>query len=184
MPILYGCGKSTLTRTRYFGNIAIIDPDDAIALHQSDDQRIQTQARIALTLRREALESGQTHLIETTLSGKGIFRHVESARKKEYLISLHYICLESVEIALARIRNRVKLGGHDVKQEDVVRRFVRSYDNLPIMIAQSDEACLYDNSDPDQPLQRIAKLKHETWWNELPSWAVKAMQKSNQINQH
>ncbi|MCY4051092.1 MAG: hypothetical protein OXF60_06345 [Gammaproteobacteria bacterium] len=85
---------------------------------------------------------------------------------------------------LARIRNRVKFGGHDVKQEDVMRRFRRSYDNLPIMIAKSDEVCLYDNSDPDLPLQRIAKLKNGTWWSELPSWAVKAIQKSNQFNQH
>lgn len=188
MPTLHviagpnGCGKSTLTRTKYFGNTLIIDPD-AIARRQSDDYAVQSPARVALMQRRAVLESCQTHLIETTLSGKGVFRHVESARKKGYTVSLHYIFLESPDVALDRIRNRVKLGGHHVEKEDVKRRFERSYKHLPIMIAQSDEVCLYDNSDSDQPLQIIAKFKYGSWWNEIPDWAVKAIKQSKELDQ-
>ena len=189
MPILYviagpnGCGKSTLTRTKYFGNTLIIDPD-AIARHQSDNYDIQASARIALTQRHVALGSCQTHLIETTLSGKRIFRYVESARKKGYMISQHYVFLESSDVALDRIRNRVKLGGHNVQQEDVKRRFQRSYNNLPTMIAQSDEICLYDNSDSNQPFRVILKFKDGNWWNEIPDWAVKAIQQSQEFSQN
>ena len=101
--------------------------------------------------RRVVITSGLVAAVETTLAGHGALRLMEAAREAGYRIELHYICLRSPEIALDRIRNRVALGGHDVPQPDVVRRFGRSLARLPAAIERSDETRLYDNSDPDQP---------------------------------
>lgn len=71
MPILHvvagpnGCGKSTLTRMNGFGGIDVIDPDEIARGMVSGSPR--QAARGALHRRRDALNSGRTHLVETTL---------------------------------------------------------------------------------------------------------------------
>ena len=87
--------------------------------------------REALRRRRDALGAGRSHLVETTLAGSGILRHMTAARREGYRIVLHYVSVVSPDRALDRIRNRVALGGHDIPEADVRRRFVRSHANLP-----------------------------------------------------
>ena len=83
----------------------------------------------------------------------------------------------SPDQALDRIRNRVALGGHDVPEADARRRFARSHANLPAAIARTDEAMLYDNTDPDRPHREVAILKDGAWWvaGAVPGWAVEAL---------
>ena len=181
MPTLFvvagpnGCGKSTLTRTNWFRGVDVIDPD-AIARNMTPGTPAQA-AREALRQRRAALRAGRTHLVETTLAGFGVLRLMEAARTAGYRIELHYVCLDSPDQALYRIRNRVALGGHDVPEPDVRRRFARSLAHLPAGIARSDEARLYDNTDPDRPHREIALLMGANWWTaeRLPGWVTAAL---------
>lgn len=170
-----GCGKSTLTRTKWFRGIEVIDPD-AIARGAVGDSLSQA-GREAVRRRRKALAAGRTHLLETTLAGNGVLRLMEDARQAGYWIELHYICMHSTGQTLDRIRNRVAQGGHDVPEPDVRRRFGRSLVNLPIAIARSDEAYLYDNSEPDRPHREVAILVADRWWTDrdLPDWAATAV---------
>ena len=180
MPTLYvvagpnGCGKSTLTRTVWRGELEIIDPD-AIA-RSLPDCPVQA-AREAVRRRQAALRAGRMHLLETTLAGSGVLRHMGSARMARYRIELHYVCLESPDLALRRIRNRVALGGHDVPEPDARRRFARSLVNLPAAIALADAVRLYDNTDHDRPHREIAVLAEASWWTaeQLPTWAAAAI---------
>ena len=181
MPTLYvvagpnGCGKSTLTRTTLFGAIDVIDPDaifrDLVADHPGQ------AAREALRRRRVAVRTGRTHLVETTLSGSGILHHMETARQKGYRVVLHYVSLDTVEQALDRIRNRVALGGHDIPETDVRRRFMRSHANLPVAVVRADEVFLYDNVDPDRPHREIAIFRQGSWLTvvDMPDWTATAV---------
>jgi predicted ABC-type ATPase len=63
-----GCGKSTLTRAVWRGELEIIDPD-AIALGLPGSSG--RAAREAVRRRRASLRAGRTHLLETTLAGSG-----------------------------------------------------------------------------------------------------------------
>ena len=181
MPTLFvvagpnGCGKSSLTRTTWFTGVEVIDPD-AIARTMTPGAPAQA-AREALRQRRAALRSGRTHLVETTLAGFGVLRLMEAAKSAGYRIELHYVCMNSPDQALYRIRNRVALGGHDVPEPDVRRRFARSLAHLPAAIARSDEARLYDNTDPDRPHCEVAILMGATRWTgeRLPGWAAAAL---------
>ena len=76
-----------------------------------------------------------------------------------------------------RIRNRVALGGHDVPEPDVRRRFARLKANLPSAIALADAARLYDNTDHDRPHREVAVLAGAAWWTaeRLPGWAAAAI---------
>ena len=100
-----------------------------------------------------------------------------AARAVGFSVELHYVCVESPDLALDRIQTRVASGGHNVPEADARRRFVRSLDNLPIAIARSDVARLYDNTDPVHPHQEVAAMSGGTWWTakHLPGWAKTAI---------
>ncbi len=165
-----GCGKSTLTRTRWFHGVEVIDPD-AIA------DAPGPAGREALRRRRAAIQEGRTLAVETTLAGSGPLRLMETARGAGYRIVLHYVCVDSPDQSLDRIRNRVALGGHDVPEPDVRRRFARSLANLPDAIVRADQVLLYDNTDPGLPHREVAILTADRWWTAevLPDWAAAAL---------
>ena len=181
MPTLHvvagpnGCGKSTLTRTTWFRGVEVVDPDmltrDMTAGYPA------WAAREALQRRQAALAAGRTLALETTLAGAGVLRFMEVARQAGHWIVLHFISVNSAEQALLRIRNRVALGGHDVPEADVRRRFARSHANLPVAIMRADEAVLYDNTDPAVPHREVALLREGAWWSgeRLPIWAAAAI---------
>ena len=170
-----GCGKSTLTRMSGFSGLDIIDPD-AIARDMAAGNAAPA-AREALRRRRAALRTGRTYLVETTLAGSGILRHMAAARSDGYRIILHFVSVDSSGQALDRIRNRVALGGHDVPEADARRRFARSHANLPAAITQSDVTLLYDNTALDRPHREVAIRRNGTWWiaEVIPDWAAAAI---------
>ena len=74
----------------------------------------------------------------------------------------------------------VKLGGHDVPEADVRRRFARSHANLPAAIVRADLTVLYDNADPDRPRRGVAIFGDGTRWitRDVPGWAEAALGKA------
>ncbi|MFH1248109.1 MAG: zeta toxin family protein [Candidatus Omnitrophota bacterium] len=67
---------------------------------------------------------------ETTLSGKSYAVFLKMLRNKGYSVHLFFLWIHNVDIALARIEERVADGGHDVPAQDVKRRFYRGLSNL------------------------------------------------------
>jgi predicted ABC-type ATPase len=85
--------------------------------------------------------------IETTLSGKNYISFLKELRSKGYKIHLFFLWIPSVDLSLARIKDRVLRGGHDVPEPDVRRRFNRGISNFfklyePLL----DWWTLFDNS--------------------------------------
>lgn len=64
--------------------------------------------------------------IESTLSGKTYLNRIAAARSAGYKVIIAYLWLPTVNISLRRIRQRVRMGGHNVPEEDVRRRFSAS----------------------------------------------------------
>ena len=95
------------------------------------------------------------------------------ARSLGFEIVLVYIGTETVGINLARIANRVLVGGHDVPEADVRRRYQRSLKNAPIAISRADHVILFDNS-TEQGYQLVGVIdRGQTEWLEpLPKWAA------------
>lgn len=67
---------------------------------------------------------------ETTLAGKSYATFLKTLKNKGYSIHLFFLWIPNVEMALARIKERVADGGHDVPAYDVRRRFYRGFRNL------------------------------------------------------
>ena len=84
---------------------------------------------------------------ETTLSGLTYLRRLKSWKRAGYRIDIVYLKLSSSRLALRRVAARVRQGGHNVPQADVLRRFVRGWDNFQrVYRSLADSWAVYDNS--------------------------------------
>jgi len=84
---------------------------------------------------------------ESTLSGRRHAVRLQEWKRDGYWIQIVFLRLASPELALRRIAQRVKEGGHDVPRRDVVRRFQRSWRNfVGIYQPLADTWAVYDNS--------------------------------------
>jgi len=79
---------------------------------------------------RESLNRPETFALESTFSDKTYIRTFKRALSLGYELELHYLWLSSGEQAIARVRRRVRMGGHNVPVPDIRRRFERSLTHL------------------------------------------------------
>ena len=99
----------------------------------------------------EAIAGTRNFVVESTLSGRTFQRVLKTAKAAGFQITILYLWLDSVETSVARVRERVLSGGHDVPEEDIRRRFARSLSNFwNLYRLLSDEWSLMYNSG-DQP---------------------------------
>lgn len=103
--------------------------------------------RIMLQRINELLKNRENFSIETTLATRTYFRLVSQAQKQGYKVSLIYFWLNSPELAIKRVAQRVRNGGHDIPEEVVIRRYQAGINNLfNIYIPNVDYWMLADNS--------------------------------------
>ena len=69
-------------------------------------------------------------IVEVTLAGKGFQKVISQLKQTGYTVTIIFLFLKSPETCIARVRNRVRLGGHHVPTEDIIRRFYRSKYNF------------------------------------------------------
>jgi len=116
--------------------------------------------RLVLRQIHEFAERGSDFAFETTLAGKSYATLFSALKKKGYALHLFFLWIPNPELAIERIKDRVREGGHHVPAEDVRRRFVRGLDNFfklyePLL----DSWVLFDNSGT-KPLL-IAKKRND-----------------------
>ena len=173
-----GAGKSTLTRLgrEGFQDSAVLDPD-AIARSMQETGVVSGSAidagRTVLQMAEALLSDRQSFLVETTLSGNTYLRMMARAKALGYTVVLFYVGTTDVSINIVRVRNRVANGGHDVPEEDQLRRYPRSFANLRRAFALADEAVLYDNSTIAGHVELAVKGGRGVFLFEpLPEWAA------------
>ena len=84
---------------------------------------------------------------ETTLSGKAYLNLFRKLKNHGYELHLFFLWLPTVKLALARVADRVRKGGHDILEQDVRRRFARGLKNLfNVYSSLFDTWSVFDNS--------------------------------------
>jgi predicted ABC-type ATPase len=140
-PTLYlfagsnGAGNTTFARAylRQLDPIPRFLNADEIArgLSPLDPQKLAIKAgKLLLHEIQDCLESGISFGLESTFSGTTYTKLLQQAKSVGYQIELHYLWLPSPELAIRRIAQRVKMGGHNIPEADVRRRFTRSWKHL------------------------------------------------------
>ena len=139
-----GSGKSSLTgclkRERTDLGI-IIDVDKLNAQYGS----IIEGGKAAVAEINRCLKAGINFTQETTLSGHKTELTAAQAKAQGYYIRLYYVGLDTLEESLLRIENRVRRGGHDIRDEDVERRFSGRWEAVSRVLPYCDEARFFDN---------------------------------------
>jgi predicted ABC-type ATPase len=89
---------------------------------------------------------------ETTLAGRDYARWIGTLRASGYRAHLAFLSLPSPELAIARVAERVRLGGHNVPEDVIRRRFAAGLRNFFGLYQDAvDTWQLYDNADLRRP---------------------------------
>ncbi|MBO5466124.1 MAG: zeta toxin family protein [Prevotella sp.] len=112
--------------------------------------------RLMLQRIESLLERKETFSIETTLATKSYINLVRKAQKNGYSVHLIFFWLETPELAIQRVAERVSKGGHNIPVDIIRRRYVAGICNLfNIFMDEVDSWMIYDNS--QSPRDFIAK---------------------------
>ena len=144
-----GAGKSTLYQSlQSLQSMPRVNTDEI--LREFGDWRdmadVMTAGKIAVKKIAKYFDEGITFNQETTLCGKSIINNITKAKNRGYFIELHYIGVESAEIAKERVAGRMKQGGHGIAEQDIERRYIETFDNLKIVLPECDLTAFYDNT--------------------------------------
>ncbi len=146
-----GSGKSTFALhylPRYATCLAFVNPDlIALGLSPFDPtQAALTAGRLVLE-RIAALSADRKDFgFETTLSGRGYLAVLRKLKAAGYRLHLYYLWTPDCDLLVARIRQRVATGGHNVPERDVRRRYARSLSHVREHAALMDKIRLFDTS--------------------------------------
>jgi predicted ABC-type ATPase len=92
-----------------------------------------------------AIAEGRSYAFETTLGGQTI-AHLIRAAAKTHDITILFYGLDSVEHHLARVRQRVLAGGHDIPEERIRVRWEAARSNLIALLPYLTNLQVFDNS--------------------------------------
>lgn len=97
---------------------------------QNPEAEAISAARIFSQRLDDYLENRKSVLVESTLSGLSLRKHLVKAREKNFEITILFVYLDSPELCVQRVAVRVAKGGHHVPETDVKRRFKRANVNF------------------------------------------------------
>lgn len=90
----------------------------------------------------------ESFAFETTLSDRRYAALIPGWRQIGYEVVLVFLRLPEVELAIARVRERVRQGGHDIPDGVIRRRYEAGWRNFNLVYRRLvDHWFLYDNSE-------------------------------------
>ena len=167
-----GAGKSSLGGQAFLAaGIPYFNPDlaarEAICIASTRGRTLtQSEANTwawnegVARLRRAIAERGN-YALETTLGGDTIVGLLMEAADAGLGVNVWFVGLDSVELHVARVQQRVARGGHDIPRADIERRYIRGRVNLIRLLPKLSQLAVYDNSaqaDPDAPTKVAPRL--------------------------
>lgn len=160
MPTVYaiaspdGAGKTTFAtgflpnhaNCRQFLNADLIAA--GLAPFAPETQNVRA-GRLLLDRIRELSAARENFGFQTTLVGRGHVKLLPGLKRSGHRVVLYFLWLPGAELAVRRVANRVRMGGHGVPEHDVRRRFESGLCNLfQLYRCKADVWWLYDASNP------------------------------------
>jgi predicted ABC-type ATPase len=147
-----GAGKTTFARSflPFEANCLHFINADLIAAGLSPfapESAAIKAGRLMLQEIDECVGKNESFAFETTLSGLTYLRRIRQWRSSGYHVSLYFLKLATVDIAIHRVATRVMQGGHAIAENVIRRRFISGMRNFNdhYQSVVNDWAC-YDNT--------------------------------------
>ena len=148
-----GAGKTTFARELLPNEaqcLAYVNADlIAAGLSPFSPERAAVQAaRLMLDAMDAHAARRESFTLESTLSGRGYVRRFRNLKAAGYHLSIYFLSLPNAEMAIARVAERVRQGGHTVPDAVVRRRFASGWENfVQVYRPMAREWVLLDSSD-------------------------------------
>jgi predicted ABC-type ATPase len=152
-----GAGKSTSAARLLRRALAVEEFVNADTIAQGlsafrPEAAAVTAGRVMLERLRLLARERRNFAFETTLAGRGHARWLRDLRDAGYRTHLIFLSLPDPTLAVARVAERVRQGGHHVPEDVVRRRFAAGLTNLLAHYSGLvDSWQVYDNADMTGP---------------------------------
>ena len=156
-----GSGKSTiyslLSAEEPSGSIWIINPDELSRRIEAQESLPQIEANLEAVKRIEAwlyasVHAHQTVGVETVLSTGKYRALVREAKAHGFAVRMIFVFLPDPDLNVERVRIRVLKGGHDVPEDRIRARWVRSFQQFSWFLAEADRVDVFENSGAEPKL--------------------------------
>lgn len=140
---------------------------DAIAagLSAFAPEKVAMQAGRAMLTRMHYLATeNENFAFETTLASRSFAPWINSLKQAGYCFHLTFLMLHSADLAVFRVAERVKMGGHSVPEDVIRRRYdagLKNFFNLYAPMADSWSIC--DNSVMGYLVEIASKLDQQLY---------------------
>ena len=183
MPNLYviaGCNGAGKTTASYTVLPEILECEEFInadeiarGLSPFNPEKAAIEAgRIMLKKINDFIKKNYDFAFETTLASKSYLKTIEKAMENGYEVTLLFFWLDSVELAIERVRTRVAEGGHNIPEKVIRRRYFSGIKNLfELYLPICDYWMITDNSNPNLRLvaegtkEEIIKIEDDSIFN-------------------
>jgi len=175
-----GAGKSTAApsllkgtlRVREFVNADVIA--QGISGFEPDAAALQA-GRVMVSRLKSLAERRVDFAFETTLASRTFAPWIRDLLSAGYAFSLVFLWMPSVEAAIARVRERVRAGGHAVPEETIRRRYAAGLRNFfQIYQPLATRWRFYDNGGRQGPrilaegqASAVSRISDPRLWHEI-----------------
>lgn len=151
-----GSGKTTIAREPKItqltaGNPSLNADDVAKVLAEAADTPVTPEISLQAARSVDAavaqhVKDGASFTVETVLSSPKYKTTVKEARKAGFNIGLIFVFTSRADLNVLRVSQRVRAGGHNVPNDKVRSRWIKSIDNLGWFASRADQLLVIDNS--------------------------------------
>jgi predicted ABC-type ATPase len=146
-----GVGKTTAAPSllrRAWGVTEFVNADiiaQGISMFDAEGAAMEA-GRVMLKRLHELGEKRADFAFETTLASRSFAPWIVELKARGYRFRLHYLWMPSADLAVTRVAERVSLGGHNVPEDTIRRRYENGLRNFFRVYAPLAERWrFYDN---------------------------------------
>lgn len=163
-----GAGKSTIAPYLLRDTFGLTDYVNADTIAQGlsafAPEKVALKAgRVMLKRLRELASRRENFAFETTLASRFYTAWIDGLKQQGYEFHLFFIWLSSPALAIRRVEERVKLGGHSIEEPTIRRRYYRGLKNFHALYQPlASSRTVYDNSSSGNPILVADKREDAT----------------------